>query len=63
MVLRSRVAAAVAGAASWTLVEYALHRGAMHEMRGRGLPSVEHLGHHADVTYFSPASKKIASAA
>ena len=63
MILRSRTAAAIAGAASWTLVEYALHRGAMHEMRGRGLPSVEHLGHHADVTYFSPASKKIASAA
>ncbi|MGZ4691122.1 MAG: sterol desaturase family protein [Acidimicrobiia bacterium] len=62
MILRSRVAAAIAGAVSWTLVEYALHRGAMHEMRGRGLPSVEHLGHHADVTYFSPASKKIASA-
>ncbi len=63
VILRSRTAAAIAGAASWTLVEYALHRGAMHEMRGRGLPSVEHLGHHADVTYFSPASKKIASAA
>lgn len=63
MILRSRPAAAIAGAMSWTLVEYALHRGAMHEMRGRGLPSVEHLGHHADVTYFSPASKKIASAA
>ena len=57
MILRSRPAAAIAGAASWTLVEYGLHRGAMHEMRGRGLPSVEHLGHHADVTYFSPASK------
>jgi sterol desaturase/sphingolipid hydroxylase (fatty acid hydroxylase superfamily) len=63
VILRSRTAAAIAGAASWTLVEYALHRGAMHEMRGRGLPSVEHLGHHADVTYFSPASKKFGSAA
>jgi sterol desaturase/sphingolipid hydroxylase (fatty acid hydroxylase superfamily) len=63
VILRSRTAAALAGAASWTLVEYALHRGAMHAMRGRGLPSVEHLGHHADVTYFSPASTKIVSAA
>jgi len=63
MTVRSQAAAAIAGAVSWTLVEYGLHRGAMHEMRGRGLPSVEHLGHHADVTYFSPASKKIASAA
>ncbi len=62
MILRTRIAAATAGAASWTLVEYGLHRGAMHELRGRGLASVEHLGHHADVTYFSPASKKLASA-
>jgi Fatty acid hydroxylase superfamily. len=62
-ILRSRLAAAVAGAATWTATEYGLHRFAMHEMRGRGLPSVEHLKHHADVTYFSPTSKKIASAA
>jgi hypothetical protein len=62
-ILRSRVAAALAGAASWTATEYGLHRFAMHEMRGRGVPSVEHLKHHADVTYFSPTSKKIASAA
>ena len=60
---RSSVVAALAGAASWTAAEYGLHRFAMHEMRGRGLPSTEHLGHHADVTYFSPASKKLASAA
>jgi len=62
-ILRYPVTAALAGAASWTAAEYGLHRFAMHEMRGRGLPSVEHLKHHADVTYFSPASKKIASAA
>ncbi len=62
-ILRSRVVAALAGMASWTAAEYGLHRFAMHEMRGRGLPSVEHLKHHADVTYFSPASKKVASAA
>jgi sterol desaturase/sphingolipid hydroxylase (fatty acid hydroxylase superfamily) len=58
-----RVVAVVAGAATWTATEYGLHRFVMHEMRGRALPSVEHLKHHADVTYFSPASKKIASAA
>ena len=50
------------GAAGWTGLEYGLHRFAMHELRGRGLASVEHLKHHADVTYFSPASKKAASA-
>jgi sterol desaturase/sphingolipid hydroxylase (fatty acid hydroxylase superfamily) len=35
----------------------------MHVPRGRGLPSAEHLEHHADVTYFSPASKKALSTA
>jgi len=62
-IVRSRVVAALLGAVSWTAAEYGLHRWVMHEMRGRGLPSVEHLKHHADVTYFSPASKKIGSAA
>jgi len=52
-----------AGAASWTAAEYGLHRFLMHEMRGKGLASVEHLKHHADVTYFSPTSKKLLSAA
>jgi sterol desaturase/sphingolipid hydroxylase (fatty acid hydroxylase superfamily) len=60
---RSLVVAALAGAASWTAAEYGLHRFAMHELRGKGLASREHLSHHADVTYFSPASKKLASAA
>jgi len=61
--LGSPVTAVAVGAVSWTAAEYGLHRFAMHEMRGRGLPSVEHLKHHADVSYFSPASKKVASAA
>jgi sterol desaturase/sphingolipid hydroxylase (fatty acid hydroxylase superfamily) len=56
------ITAALAGAATWTLAEYVLHGGLMHKMRGRGLASKEHLRHHADVTYFSPASKKAASA-
>jgi hypothetical protein len=57
------ITAAIAGAASWSVAEYALHRFAMHEMRGRGLASREHLHHHADITYFSPTSKKALSAA
>ena len=61
--LRSPVVAAVAGGLTWTAAEYGLHRFAMHELRGRGLASREHLSHHADVTYFSPASKKLLSAA
>jgi len=60
---RSHGTALLAGALTWTAAEYGLHRFAMHELRGRGLPSIEHLKHHADVTYFSPASKKLASAA
>ena len=60
---RSNLGAAVLGALSWTAAEYGLHRFAMHEMRGKGLASVEHLKHHADVTYFAPASKKLLSAA
>ncbi len=61
--LRSVVGAAVTGALSWTAAEYGLHRFAMHELRGKGLASREHLKHHADVTYFSPTSKKLLSAA
>lgn len=59
----SRTAAVVAGALSWSWAEYGLHRFAMHQLRGRGLASVEHLKHHADVTYFAPTSKKLLSAA
>lgn len=61
--VRSIAGAAVTGALSWTAAEYGLHRFAMHEMRGKGLASREHLKHHADVTYFSPTSKKLLSAA
>ena len=59
---RRDVGAALLGAASWTAAEYGLHRFLMHEMKGRGLASREHLKHHADVTYFSPTSKKLLSA-
>lgn len=38
----------LAGAVLWTLGEYLMHRFAMHELRGRGLASREHLRHHAD---------------
>lgn len=37
----------VLGWFAWTLGEYVLHRFAMHELRGRGYPSKEHLLHHA----------------
>jgi sterol desaturase/sphingolipid hydroxylase (fatty acid hydroxylase superfamily) len=35
------------GASSWTLGEYLMHRFAMHQLKGRGLASREHLRHHA----------------
>ncbi len=61
--LGSLAAAALVGGVAWTAAEYGLHRFAMHEVRGKGLASKEHLSHHADVTYFSPTSKKLLSAA
>lgn len=36
-----------AGWFAWTFAEYVLHRFAMHELRGRGYASKEHLLHHA----------------
>ncbi len=46
------------GALSWTLVEYALHRGLGHRGQAKNPFSVEHLAHHADVSYFAPTYKK-----
>jgi hypothetical protein len=63
VIRRLHLGAVATGAAGWTLLEYGLHRFAMHVPRGRGLASREHLEHHAQVTYFSPASKKALSAA
>lgn len=57
------VRAALIGAVAWTAAEYGLHRFVMHEKRGPAIASREHLMHHADVTYFSPASKKLLTAA
>lgn len=38
----------VFGAAMWSLGEYLMHRFVMHELRGKGLASREHLRHHAE---------------
>jgi sterol desaturase/sphingolipid hydroxylase (fatty acid hydroxylase superfamily) len=38
--------ALVAGAFTWTLAEYLLHRFAMHALHGKGIMSREHLEHH-----------------
>ncbi len=42
------VVAYLLGWFAWTFGEYVMHRGVMHELRGRGMPSREHLNHHAD---------------
>ena len=38
----------LAGAVLWTLAEYLLHRFAMHELKGKGMMSREHLLHHVE---------------
>jgi sterol desaturase/sphingolipid hydroxylase (fatty acid hydroxylase superfamily) len=46
---------ALVGAWLWTLGEYLLHRFAMHELRGRGVLSREHLMHHVRASWiFDP---------
>ncbi len=36
------------GVVLWSPAEYVMHRFVMHELKGRGLPSREHLRHHAE---------------
>ncbi len=45
------IAATLGGAALWTLAEYVLHRFAMHELKGRGMMSREHLEHHVSSSW------------
>jgi sterol desaturase/sphingolipid hydroxylase (fatty acid hydroxylase superfamily) len=42
------VALIVLAMAMWSLAEYLMHRFAMHQAKGRGLASKEHLRHHAE---------------
>ncbi|MFP5255790.1 MAG: sterol desaturase family protein [Acidimicrobiia bacterium] len=42
------LALVVLGFALWSLAEYLMHRFAMHEAKGRGMASREHLKHHAE---------------
>lgn len=53
--------AATAGAATWSLLEYVIHRWLGHGRRLRGNPfGVEHLRHHVEGDYFAPTWKKAA---
>jgi sterol desaturase/sphingolipid hydroxylase (fatty acid hydroxylase superfamily) len=44
------------GALLWTLAEYLLHRFAMHELKGKGMMSREHLEHHVHSSWQFTAS-------
>lgn len=48
MTILAGLALLALGAAAWTLGEYLMHRFAMHELKGKGLASREHLRHHAE---------------
>lgn len=49
----------LAGALLWTLTEYLLHRFLGHDGKAKNPFSVEHLAHHADVSYFAPTRRKV----
>lgn len=51
-----------AGLVGWTLLEYVIHRGFGHALRGNLRMSVEHRRHHADILYFSPLALKLLGA-
>ncbi len=52
-----------AGAASWTLVEYLLHRFVFHGSSPKAIGAVEHRQHHARPDYFAPWWQKALAAA
>jgi sterol desaturase/sphingolipid hydroxylase (fatty acid hydroxylase superfamily) len=58
----STVLAIFAGALGWSFTEYCIHRGLGHRKGSRNPFSVEHLKHHATVTWFAPTWKKAIAA-
>lgn len=50
------------GALAWTFTEYWLHRTLGHRKGAKNPFSIEHLRHHADVSYFAPTWKKFVAA-
>lgn len=53
---------AAAGAFTWTLIEYVLHRVVFHELSSAALGAQEHRQHHARPDYFAPAWQKALAA-
>jgi sterol desaturase/sphingolipid hydroxylase (fatty acid hydroxylase superfamily) len=58
------IAAAGLGVATWSLLEYLIHRWMGHDRRFRRSPfGVEHVRHHIEGNYFAPTWKKLIAAA
>lgn len=55
----SAIATAVLGAFTWTLLEYAIHRGLGHGKRKKNPFAVEHIRHHIEGNYFAATWKKV----
>jgi sterol desaturase/sphingolipid hydroxylase (fatty acid hydroxylase superfamily) len=54
---------ALAGAFTWTFLEYVIHRWLGHDPRYRRTPfGVEHVRHHIEGNYFAPTWKKLLAA-
>jgi sterol desaturase/sphingolipid hydroxylase (fatty acid hydroxylase superfamily) len=52
--------AVLAGALTWSLLEYLIHRWMGHDRRFRRTPfAVEHIRHHIEGDYFAPSWKKV----
>ena len=63
MTLTIALISLLAGAASWTLAEYCIHRWMGHDRRFRkNMFALEHTAHHSKGDYFAPAWKKGAAA-
>ena len=63
MIIASTLMALLAGAFTWTFLEYVFHRWLGHDRRFRGNPfGVEHVQHHIEGDYFAPGWKKLLAA-
>lgn len=63
MTLYRASVAIVAGALTWSFLEYVIHRWLGHDARFRATPfGREHVRHHAEGNYFAPSWKKAAVA-
>ncbi len=54
------IALLIAGAFTWSCLEYLIHRFLGHGLKGRIRVSREHLAHHSDPNYFTPTVQKVA---